>query len=87
VVGARARLPSSPWCNRLFFDRLEQMLASPSAVITPYDPGKSDPDDRLLEMAIETSLRQYRDDRRRLVERLRQLSPAEWGRTASHGEY
>src|SRR5205807_4936406 len=29
----------------LFFDRLDQILASPSPVITPYDPGQSDPDD------------------------------------------
>src|SRR5215475_11986179 len=59
--------------HRLFFDRLDQMLESPAAFITPYDPGGSDPDDLLLEMNLEQSLDQYTDDRRRLVERLRQL--------------
>src|SRR5882672_6382550 len=60
--------------HRLFFDRLEQILASPAPVITPYDPGQSDPDDLLLGMDLEHSLQQYVDDRRRLVARLRQLS-------------
>jgi len=73
--------------HRLFFDRLDQILASPAPVITPYDPGQSDPDDLLLRMDLEDSLRQYVDDRRRLVDRLRQLSATEWERTAEHGEY
>ena len=73
--------------HRLFFDRLEQILSSPAPVITPYDPGRSDPDDLLLGMDLENSLQQYIDDRRRLVERLRLLSPADWNRTAEHDEY
>ncbi|HEX3644426.1 MAG TPA: DinB family protein [Vicinamibacterales bacterium] len=71
----------------LFFDRLDQMLASPAPVITPYDPGTSDPDDWLLKMDLEDSLEQYAEDRDRLVGRLRQLSPDEWAREAEHGEY
>jgi hypothetical protein len=71
----------------LFFDRLDQMLASPAPVITPYDPGTSDPDDRLLKMDLDDSLEQYAEDRARLVARLRQLSRSEWTRTAEHGEY
>src|SRR5436305_13771551 len=63
--------------HRLFFDRLDQMLASPAHVITPYNPGESDPDDLLLEMDLDDSLRNFVDDRRRLVERLRRLSPTE----------
>ena len=73
--------------HRLFFDRLEHILESPAPVITPYDPGQSDPDGLLLGMDLEDSLRQYVDDRRRLVQRLRQLSLRDWGRTAEHGEY
>ena len=65
----------------------KQILTSPAPIITPYDPGHSDPDDRLLGMDLEDSLRQYVDDRRRLVERLRQLSVVEWNQTAEHGEY
>ena len=73
--------------HKLFFDRLEQMLASPAPVITPYDPGQSDPDDLLLEMDLVDSLRRYVDDRARLVARLRELSQDDWNRTAEHGEY
>jgi uncharacterized damage-inducible protein DinB len=73
--------------HRLFFDRLDDMLASPAPVITPYDPGQNDPDDRLLKMDLEDSLQRYVEDRRRLVDRLRRLSPDEWGRAAEHGEY
>jgi hypothetical protein len=29
--------------TRLFFDRLDQMLATPSPAITPYDPGQNEP--------------------------------------------
>ena len=44
--------------HRLFSDRLEQILSSPAPVIAPYDPGQSDPDDLLLGMDLEDSLRQ-----------------------------
>jgi hypothetical protein len=73
--------------HRLFFDRLDQFLASPAPVIAPYDPGQHDPDDLLLEMALEDSLQRYVDDRRRLVNRLQRLSAQEWSRTAEHDEY
>jgi hypothetical protein len=71
----------------LFFQRLDQMLADPAPVITPYDPGASDPDDRLLGMDLAGSLERYVDDRRRLVDRIRTLTAADWQRTAEHGEY
>jgi hypothetical protein len=38
-------------------------------------------------MDPEESLRQYVEDRRLLVERLRQLSAGDWSRTAQLGEY
>ena len=71
----------------LFVNRLEEMLTNPAPVITPYDPGQSDPDEALLAEDLDDSLRRFADDRVRLVERLRQLSPAHWNRTAEHGEY
>src|SRR5215475_686390 len=55
--------------HRLFFDRLDQILASPTPVITPYEPGQSDPDDLLLKMDLGESLEKYVYERRRLVER------------------
>jgi hypothetical protein len=71
----------------LFISRLEEMLTNPAPVITPYDPGQSDPDEALLAEDLDDSLRRFADDRARLVERLRQLPPADWNRTAEHGEY
>jgi hypothetical protein len=73
--------------HRLFVDRLEYMLTTPAPVITPYDPGRDDPDDALMALDLEDSLQRYVDDRARLVARLRPLSDADWQRTAAHGEY
>jgi hypothetical protein len=73
--------------HRLFFDRLDVMLASPAPVITPYEPGEHDADDLLLKMDLNDSLERFAADRVRLVERLRRLSPTEWNKTAVHGEY
>jgi DinB superfamily len=73
--------------HSLFFSRLDQMLASPRPVITPYNPDQSDPDDLLLNMDLDQSLRQFEADRRQLVTRIRGLTPEEWARSASHGEY
>lgn len=73
--------------HRLFIDRLEQILASPAPVITPYDPGQHDPDDLLLRMDLDDAMRRYVDDRGRLVERLRRLPEGDWNRAAEHGEY
>jgi len=67
--------------------RLDQILATPAPVITPYDPGTQDPDDALLRRDLDQSLDSYVRDRVRLVCRLRELTPAEWSRTAEHGEY
>jgi hypothetical protein len=73
--------------HALFVSRLEEMLANPAPVITPYDPGQSDPDEALLAENLDDCLRRFADDRARLVERLRQLTPVDWNRTAEHGEY
>jgi uncharacterized damage-inducible protein DinB len=73
--------------HQLFLDRLDLMLSMPAPVITPYDPGTDDPDDRLLRLELNAMLERYVDDRRSLVRRLRQLTPEEWNRTAEHGEY
>lgn len=71
----------------LFFDRLDLMLSTPAPVVTPYDPGTSDPDDALLRCDLDASLDAYARDRARLVGRLRTLTPGEWGQTADHAEY
>lgn len=71
----------------LFFERLEHMLRDPAPVIRPYLPGEQDADDFLLRMDLDTALTRFTADRSRLVARLESLAPADWARTASHGEY
>jgi transposase len=67
--------------------RRSQFLAEPMPVITPYDPGRDDPDDFLLQMDLGACLAEYLIGRGRLVGRLRQLAPSDWDRTAEHREY
>jgi hypothetical protein len=94
----KRRPPSGKWSahehachlaevHGLFFNRLELILASPRPIITPYDPGTSDPPDALLAKDLDQALAAYETDRQRLVARLRELRPADWARTAEHGEY
>lgn len=71
----------------LFLDRLDYMLSHPQPIITPYDPGTQDPEDRLLRLDLDQSLAQFVTDRAQLVERLRRLAPAEWECEAGHAEY
>jgi hypothetical protein len=73
--------------HALFFERLDTMLREPSAVIKPYQPGDQDSDDMLLAMDLDSSLERFVADRARLVARIRELTPAEWNRTATHPEY
>ena len=73
--------------HALFFDLLEEMLREPAPVIPPYLPGEQDADDLLLRMDLDESLERFVADRARLVARLEELSPADWARTAEHGEY
>ena len=71
----------------LFFGRLELMLREVNPVIRSYDPGRDDPEDVLLKLDLEDSLRRFEDDRARLVARLRRLQPDDWVRPARHDEY
>lgn len=73
--------------HHVFFRRLDQMLAEPAPVVTPYDPGVNDPEDALLRLDLDESLDSYVRDRLHLVRRLKNLTPAEWGKAAEHGEY
>ena len=71
----------------LFFRRLDLMLAEADPEIRGYDPGRDDPDDALLKLDLDDSLRRFEADRARLVARLRTLRPEDWTRTARHDEY
>jgi hypothetical protein len=73
--------------DRLYQRRLDQFMNNPAPVITPYDPGRDDPDDVFLCMDLDASLEDWTASRRTLVARLRALGDAEWRRTAEHAEY
>ena len=94
----KRRPPSGKWSihehachladvHALFVQRLDVMLAEDAPIIRSYDPGRDDPDDKLLQEELEDALERFTSDRARLVERLRRLTPAEWARTARHDEY
>ena len=70
----------------LFWARLDLMLAEPNPVIRSYDPGRDDPDDALLKLDLDESLRRFEHDRAQLVVRLRTLRAGDWARTARHDE-
>ena len=71
----------------LFEQRLDQMLAEDHPVIQPNLPDQDDAPDRLLGMDLDATLARFEADRKRLVNRLRRLSPAQWQRSAQHAEY
>jgi hypothetical protein len=67
--------------------RLELMLSDPRPRIVPYFPSAEEEDGALLKLNLEEEMKRFVDDRRRLVQRLKMLSPADWERTAEHDEY
>ena len=71
----------------LFFSRLDLMLTEPAPRITPYDPDQDMEEDALLKVDLSEALDRFSHDRRRLVERLKELSADQWQCTAEHGEY
>jgi uncharacterized damage-inducible protein DinB len=94
----KQRPPSGKWSihehachlaevHQLIFRRLDLMLAEDNPPIKSYEPGRDDPEDALLRIDLDDALRRFRDDRSRLVKRLRQLRPEDWARTAQHDEY
>ena len=94
----KRRPPSGKWSihehachlaevHALFFSRLDVMLSQENPAIRSYDPGRDDPDDHLLQLDLGEALDRFANERRRLVDRLRRLAPADWTRTARHDEY
>jgi len=97
-VIVKRRPPSGKWSihehachlaevHPLFFQRLDLMLSEDNPAIRSYDPGRDDPQDALFRIDLDSALRRFKHDRDRLIERLRQLRPRDWSRTARHEEY
>src|SRR5579864_3428523 len=71
----------------LMASRLDLMLAEAHPRIKPYLPHLDDEEDALLKLNLDEAMARFSRDRRKLVERLKTLSLADWERTADHGEY
>lgn len=71
----------------LMSSRLDLILAESHPRIKPYLPHLDDEEDALLKLNLDEAMARFSRDRRKLVARLKSLSPADWERTAEHGEY
>ncbi len=72
--------------NELFLERLELMLTLDDPPIKVIDAGLEDLE-AYKRVDLERVLEDFVRTRRRLIERLRRLYPAEWARRAAHPEY
>lgn len=70
-----------------YLARLELMLSDPSPHITPMFPSPEEEAGALLNVDLDEALALYERERARLIERLQQLSEADWQRTAQHPEF
>jgi hypothetical protein len=68
----------------LFRDRLELILSTREPYIKTKENTPDEEAGSMLEIDLDESLARYVRERISLVERLRQLSPAEWQKTAVH---
>lgn len=73
--------------DELYQRRLDIMMSQEKPVMKSYDPGRDEPDDALLHVALEDALARYTSLRSHLVTRLRTLTPRDWAKTAEHDEY
>ena len=71
----------------MFFERLELMLSRENPTIEPYFPDQHDAPDQLINADLDESLEKFAKDRKRLIEKLKNLSSEDWKRTANHEEY
>ncbi len=71
----------------VMFARLNLMLSDPRAHIVPYFPSPEEEEGTSLKLNLDEEMQRFSRDRHKLVERLKTLSPADWERTAEHGEY
>jgi hypothetical protein len=68
----------------LFRDRLDLILSAPERHIETKENSPEEEAGSMLEIDLNESLKRYVSERASLVERLKQLSPDEWQRTAVH---
>ena len=67
-----------------FIARLDMILSTPVPVIKTIENSPEDEAGAMLEVDLDESLNRYVRERAALVERLKELSPVEWQKTAVH---
>jgi hypothetical protein len=70
--------------DKLFRDRLDLILSMPEPFIETKENSPEEEAGAMLEIDLNESLDRYVRERASLVETLKQLSPAEWQKTAIH---
>jgi hypothetical protein len=73
--------------QRLYSERLETMLGQENPTLESYQPEGDAVFAKMTALPAEETLAAYLAERERHVERLEDLSPAEWHRSAQHPEY
>jgi hypothetical protein len=73
--------------QRLYSERLETMLSQENPTLTSYQPEGDAVFQKLAGRPAEETLATYLAERERHVDRLEDLSPSEWHRSAQHPEY
>jgi hypothetical protein len=67
-----------------FRARLDLILSTPEPFIETIENSAEDEEGAMLDIDLDESLDRYVHERASLVERLKQLSPSEWQKTAVH---
>jgi hypothetical protein len=73
--------------DAIYLARLERMLSDPAPFIKTMLPSADEEAGSLLNNDMDQALDGYVKERARLVARLKELSPEDWQRKATHEEY
>lgn len=73
--------------QRVFSERLETMIAQENPSVTSYKAENDSGFEKMAARPAEETLAAYLAERERHLERLEDLSPAEWHRTAEHPDF
>jgi hypothetical protein len=73
--------------QRLYSERLETMLSQENPTLTSYQPEGDTAFEKIAGRPAEETLATYLAERERHVDRLEDLSPSEWHRSAQHPDY
>ena len=73
--------------QRVFSERLDRMLAEENPSVTSYKAEEDPRFPKMVSVAADQSLAAFLAERERYLDRLEDLSPAEWHRGAQHPDF